>query len=122
MSKFILRKDWIVKYSILGQSHEELLYKKGEVFTPNEKGNYVFNTPYYGTLTMKYQDMKSATDNDELLFEEVVEKIKEIKITILDEEYENIERYFRLQLDVKTTPKKAKEIENYLRKTLQEML
>ena len=66
--------------------------------------------------------MKSATDNDELLFEEVVEKIKEIKITILDEEYENIERYFRLQLDVKTTPKKAKEIENYLRKTLQEML
>ena len=122
MSKFILIKDWIVKYTILGQSHEELLYKKGEVFEPNATGNYLFNTPYYGVLTMKYQDMKSATDNDELLFEEVVEKIPEISITVLDDDFDDIERNYRLQLDVKTTGKKAREIENYLRKTLQEML
>ena len=64
--------------------------------------------------------MKSALDGEDLLFEEV-EELPQIKVTLLEEDEDSIKNY-RLQLDVKTTPRKAKEIENYLRKTLQEML
>jgi len=98
MSRFILKKDWILKYTILDKQGQELLYTKGKIFEPNEHGEYVISSTQ-GKMILKYKDMKSAVDGEDLLFEN-----------------------YRLQLDVKTTPRKAKEIENYLRKTLQEML
>ena len=119
MSKFILKKDWILKYTILDKQGQELLYTKGKVFEPNEHGEYVISSTH-GKMILKYKDMKSAVDGEDLLFEEV-EELPQIKVTLLEEDEDSIKNY-RLQLDVKTTPRKAKEIENYLRKTLQEML
>ena len=119
MSKFILKKDWILKYTILDKQGQELLYTKGKVFEPNEHGEYVISSTQ-GKMILKYKDMKSALDGEDLLFEEV-EELPQIKVTLLEEDEDSIKNY-RLQLDVKTTPRKAKEIENYLRKTLQEML
>jgi hypothetical protein len=119
MSKFILKKDWILKYTILDKQGQELLYTKGKVFEPNEHGEYVISSTQ-GKMILKYKDMKSALDGEDLLFEEL-EELPEIKISLLEEDEDAIKNY-RLQLDVKTTPRKAKEIENYLRKTLQEML
>ena len=119
MSKFILKKDWILKYTILDKQGQELLYTKGKVFEPNEHGEYVISSTQ-GKMILKYKDMKSAVDGEDLLFEEV-EELPQIKVTLLEEDEDSIKNY-RLQLDVKTTPRKAKEIENYLRKTLQEML
>ena len=119
MSKFILKKDWILKYTILDKQGQELLYTKGKVFEPNEHGEYVISSTH-GKMILKYKDMKSSVDGEDLLFEEV-EELPEIKVTLLEEDEDSIKNY-RLQLDVKTTPRKAKEIENYLRKTLQEML
>jgi hypothetical protein len=119
MSRFILKKDWILKYTILDKQGQELLYTKGKVFEPNEHGEYVISSTQ-GKMILKYKDMKSALDGEDLLFEEL-EELPEIKISLLEEDEDAIKNY-RLQLDVKTTPRKAKEIENYLRKTLQEML
>ena len=119
MSKFILKKDWILKYTILDKQGQELLYTKGKIFEPNEHGEYVISSTQ-GKMILKYKDMKSAVDGEDLLFEEV-EELPQIKVTLLEEDEDSIKNY-RLQLDVKTTPRKAKEIENYLRKTLQEML
>jgi hypothetical protein len=120
MSKFILKKDWILKYTILDKQGQELLYTKGKIFEPNEHGEYVISSTQ-GKMILKYKDMKSAVDGEDLLFEEIME-IPEIKVTLIEEEEEDIIKNYRLQLDVKTTSRKAKEIENYLRKTLQEML
>lgn len=119
MPKFILKKDWILKYTILDKQVQESLYTKGKVFEPNEHGEYII-TSTNGDMTLKYKDMKSAVDGEDLLFEEVVE-LSQIKIILLEED-EDVLKNYRLQLDVKTTSRKAKEIENYLRKTLQEML
>jgi hypothetical protein len=119
MSKFILKKDWILKYTILDKQGQELLYTKGKIFEPNENGEYIISSTQ-GKMILKYKDMKSAVDGEDLLFEEV-EELPQIKVTLLEEDEDAIKNY-RLQLDVKTTPRKAKEIENYLRKTLQEML
>jgi hypothetical protein len=119
MSRFILKKDWILKYTILDKQGQELLYTKGKIFEPNEHGEYVISSTQ-GKMILKYKDMKSAVDGEDLLFEEL-EELPEIKISLLEEDEDAIKNY-RLQLDVKTTPRKAKEIENYLRKTLQEML
>ena len=119
MSRFILKKDWILKYTILDKQGQELLYTKGKIFEPNEHGEYVISSTQ-GKMILKYKDMKSAVDGEDLLFEEL-EELPEIKVTLLEEDEDAIKNY-RLQLDVKTTPRKAKEIEKYLRKTLQEML
>ena len=124
MSKFILKKDWILKGELLGKSYQELLYNKGEIFEPNSNGEYIIKGPsrLQNQMILKYNEMKSAENNGELLFEEIVEKVPEISLTFLDDDFDDIERNYRLQLDVKTTGRKAKEIEKYLRKTLQEML
>lgn len=121
MSKFILKQDWILKGELLGKSYHELLYTKGEVFEPNSHGEYVIKNSH-GTMFLKYDEIKVAEQDGQLLFEEVLEKVPEISITILDDDFEDTERNYRLQLDVKTTGRKAKEIEKFLRKTLQEML
>jgi hypothetical protein len=124
MSKFILKKDWVLKGELLGKSYQELLYNKGEIFEPNSNGEYIIKGPsrLQNQMILKYNEMKSAENNGELLFEEILEKVPEISLTVLDDDFDDIERNYRLQLDVKTTGRKAKEIEKYLRKTLQEML
>lgn len=124
MSKFILKKDWVLKGELLGKSYQELLYNKGEIFEPNSNGEYIIKGPsrLLNQMILKYNEMKSAENNGELLFEEIVEKVPEISLTVLHDDFDDIERNYRLQLDVKTTGRKVKEIEKYLRKTLQEML
>jgi len=113
-----------LKGELLGKSYQELLYNKGEIFEPNSNGEYIIKGPsrLQNQMILKYNEMKSAENNGELLFEEIVEKVPEISLTVLDDDFDDIERNYRLQLDVKTTGRKAKEIEKYLRKTLQEML
>lgn len=67
----------------------------------------------YGPMTFTKDSLKDKI--------EVINEL-EVNIIILDEADEDTIKNYRLQLDVKTTPRKAKEIENYLRKTLQDML
>jgi hypothetical protein len=65
MSKFILKKDWILKYTILDKQGQELLYTKGKIFEPNEHGEYVISSTQ-GKMILKYKDMKSAVDGEDL--------------------------------------------------------
>ena len=43
-------------------------------------------------MILKYEEMKLAEDNGRLLFEEIVEKIPEISITVLDDDFDDIEQ------------------------------
>ncbi len=61
----------------------------------------------------------------ELQFENIKSSLKEketIQVSIIPLDDEDIVKEYRLQLDVKTTRKKAREIENYLRETLERMI
>ena len=50
-------------------------------------------------------------------------KLKEtIEVTITELEDEDLIKEYRLQLDVKTTRRKARDIEKYLRETLERMI
>jgi len=109
MCKFLLKKDWLLKVELLGKSYQELLYTKGEIFEPNSHGEYTIKNSH-GTMILKYDEMKLAELDGELLFEEIIEKLPEISLTVLDDDFDEIERNYRLQLDVKTTGRKAKEI------------
>ena len=88
MSKFILKKDWILKYTILDKQGQELLYTKGKIFEPNEHGEYIISSTQ-GKMILKYKDMKSAVDGEDLLFEEV-EELPQIKVTLLEEDEDSI--------------------------------
>ena len=55
-------------------------------------------------------------------FEEMLIPELNIEVTELTEEQEEEEKTYRIQLDVKTTRKKLRIIENYLRETLENML
>lgn len=55
-------------------------------------------------------------------FEEVNENDMKFDIKIITEEEEEEVKNYRIQLDVNTTRKKLREVEDYLRRTLEKML
>ena len=55
-------------------------------------------------------------------FEEVIENDLKFDIKVITEEEEEEIKNYRIQLDVNTTRKKLRDIENYLRITLENML
>jgi len=74
-----------------------------------------------GTTTMEVTLEQLIND---IRFEEVLEKKKDLNFIVEevpDEEDLEVKR-FRIQLDVTTNRKKLREIENFMRKTLEEML
>jgi len=74
-----------------------------------------------GTTTMEVTLEQLIND---IRFEEVLEKKKDLNFIVEevpDEEDLEVKR-FRIQLDVMTNRKKLREIENFMRKTLEEML
>ena len=68
----------------------------------------------YGPITFTKEMLKDK-------IEKPVENV-EVKISILDDEDEDVIKNYRLQLDIKASRKKVREIESYLRKTLQDFL
>lgn len=76
--------------------------------------NTIKVTTEYGPMIFTKDSLKDKI--------EIIEELPEIKVILINEEEEDVIKNYRLQLDVKTTSRKAKEIENYLRRTLQDML
>jgi hypothetical protein len=66
-------------------------------------------------MILDIEQMRLATDGpDELLFKEIITNPVEIKISEISEDDEDIVRNWRIQLDVKTSKKKLKEIERMI--------
>lgn len=103
MKKYQVIKDIKVVDTVILKEGEEI-----ELVSEND--GLIVNTPF-GQIQLSFDSMKSSLREKET-----------IQISIIPLEEEDIIKEYRLQLDVKTTRKKAREIENYLRETLERMI
>ena len=107
--KFRLIKDLILNTGF----EEEVILEKGDIVEPSNDGDYVF------------PKLNRTYSKDELLSKpEIFEELPELKLDVreITEDDENKIGNWRIQLDVKTSRKKLKEIEKFLRETVNEML
>jgi len=101
---------------------EDVTFFATTIFT---KGQTIELIDYY---SVDKGDIKFPLGLAEILsdkrFEEVLEPKQELNFEVqeLTEEEELEVKKFRIQLDVVTNRKKLREIENFMRKTLEEML
>jgi hypothetical protein len=105
MSKFKLTEDL--------QILDKVILPKGSQITFDEFNEIKISTEF-GPITFTPEMLK---DKIELLLDEL-----EVKVSVLEDEDEDTIKNYRLQLDVKTSRRKVREIESFLRKTLQEMI
>ena len=107
--KFRLIKDFILNTGF----GEEIILEKGDITEPNENGDYIFPN-LNGTFTK--EDLLSKPD----LFEELPDLKLDIR-ELTEDEDDKIGNW-RIQLDVKTSKRKLKEIEKFIRENVNEML
>ena len=105
MSKFKLTEDL--------QILDKIILPKGSQISFDEFNEIKISTEF-GPITFTPEMLK---DKIELLLDEL-----EVKVSVLEDEDEDTIKNYRLQLDVKTSRRKVREIESFLRKTLQEMI
>jgi|LauGreDrversion4_2_1035121.scaffolds.fasta_scaffold573591_2 hypothetical protein len=105
MDKYRLKEDL--------QILDKTILKKESEISFDENNEFKISTEY-GPITFTPEILKDK-------LEKVVKDLN-VKVTVLDEEDENTIKNYRLQLDVKASRRKVREIENYLRRTLQDML
>jgi hypothetical protein len=120
--KFILNQDWTYETEFLGSKSIKTLYKKGEIFESNEDGKYQIIIPTGEITLIDLEGIRNIKINDTLIFDEESEEEFEIIIEEVLEDDENIVKNWRIQLDVKTTRKKLKEIEKIINKMVKPIL
>lgn len=120
--KFILNQDWTYETEFLGTKSTKTLYKKGEIFESNQDGKYQIIIPTGEITLIDLDDIRNIKINDNLIFDEETEDEFEIIIEEVLEDDENIVKNWRIQLDVKTTRKKLKEIEKIINKMVKPIL
>ena len=120
--KFILNQDWSYETEFLGSKSIKTLYKKGDTFESNEDGKYQIIIPTGEITLIDLEGIRSIKINDNLIFDEESEEEFEIIIEEVLEDDENIVKNWRIQLDVKTTRKKLKEIEKIINKMVKPIL
>jgi hypothetical protein len=111
MRIFIAKEDINVFGSTIVQQNQMIKFMDDEI-------THKINT---GTTTIQVTLEQLINDPR---FEEVVEKKKDLNFIVeevSDEEDLEVKR-FRIQLDVTTNRKNLREIENFMRKTLEDML
>jgi len=122
LPKFILKKDWIIEPEFAGTKSKIVIFSKGKVFEADDKGDYIIES-LYGRMVSDVEGMKSASDNGDILFDMVEEKKDiEIKVEEVSDDDEEIIKNWRIQLDVKTSRKKLKEIEKIINEKVKELL
>ena len=122
LPKFILRKDWNIEPEFAGTKSKILIFSKGKVFESDDNGDYIIEW-IGGRMTLDVDGMKSANDNGDILFDIIEEKKDiEIKVEEVSDNDEEIIKNWRIQLDVKTSRKKLKEIEKIINEKVKEIL
>lgn len=116
--KYRLKEDWVHNSTFLGKKITRKLYDKGHVFDPNENGVYeiIHHTGEIVTLT------KEEIEEFDII--ESVEENQDIEIIIeeIPDDDDILVRNWRIQLDVKTTRKKLKEVERIINEHVKPIL
>ena len=122
--KFRLKEDWYIESKLLNQVTKELIFEKNHIFE-TETGLYdiVWSG---GKMSLTEKMMKESQDEDKnSMFEEIPVEVKEeVKMTV--EEIPDSEEYavknWRIQLDVKTTRAKLREVEKIINEMVKPIL
>lgn len=104
MNKYIFIKDMSILNTVLFKEGTEISLNEGEKIKSNGK---------YGNFEFSIDDLKE-------FIKEKIDEETDVKIILLDDEDEI--KDYRLQLDIRTTRKKAREIQNYLKETLKSLV
>lgn len=116
--KFKLKEDWIYESEFLGKKITKKMYDKGHVFEPVDgKYEVIHNTGEI--LQLDEYQMKSID-----ILEEVKELSDDFEIIIeeIPEDDDILVRNWRIQLDVKTTRKKLKEVQRIIEEYVKPIL
>ncbi len=116
MMKFKLKEDWIHESTFLGKKVSKKMYDKGHIFEPvDETYEIIHHTGEIFKLTES--EMKSFD-----ILEEVKEEEFEIIIEEVPEDDDIPVRNWRIQLDVKTTRTKLREVEKIINEVIKPIL
>ena len=124
LTKFILKEDWYIESKLLNKITKELAFEKGHIF---ESKTGIYDIIWSnGKISLTEKMMREAHDEyKNIIFEEIPIKIKEeIKMTIkeiIDSE-DDVVKNWRIQLDVKTTRSKLREVEKIINEMVKPIL
>jgi hypothetical protein len=104
MSKYIFIKNLSILDTIIFKEGDEIDINPDDKITTNGK---------FGNIEFTFEDLKNH-------IKEKIDEDMDVKIILLDDENEI--KDYRIQLDIKTTRKKAKEIQNYLKENLKSLV
>ena len=116
--KFKLIEDWIHEYSFLDRKMTKKIYDKGHVFEPID-GKYEIIHHTGEIFNLDEEQMKSFD-----ILEEVKEESDDFEIIIeeIPDDDDILVRNWRIQLDVKTTRKKLKEVQKIIEEYVKPIL
>lgn len=114
--KFKLLQDFEIETEFAGVKSKQKIFEIGKEFSPNDDGIYIIEW-FGGKLEFTLDQMRNAKNNELPLFSEQKTKY-DLEIEEIDESNEELISNWRIQLDVKVSRKKVKEIENLIRKNV----
>ncbi len=130
--RFILKEDWFLETDMLGIKNKNLIFSRGQIFESNENGEYHIeygvwseNTPNIGgRMILSEEQMRKAKNGEKLLFSEEVPPSEEVVMTVeeIPDEEEYTVKNWRIQLDVKTTRSKLREVEKIINEMVKPIL
>ena len=104
--KFRLKKDWYVDNFF----DKVKIYDEGQIFTPNEDGNYSVMGIDKVSHFMKFDSMLNAKSPEgELLFDVINEEELDLVIEEIQKDVDDEVKKWRIQLDVNTSLNKLKQ-------------
>lgn len=116
--KFKLKEDWIYESEFLGKKITKKMYDKGHIFEQIDgKYEIIHNTGEILQLDefqMKSIDILEEIKEESIDFEIIIEEIPEDDDILI--------RNWRIQLDVKTTRKKLKEVQKIIEEYVKPIL
>ena len=117
--KFKLKEDWNYETTFLGKPVSKTLYKEGHIFELNSEDKYEIIQPTGEITTLNQSEMEKID-----MLEKIIEKDNEIEIIIeeIPDDDDILVRNWRIQLDVKTTRKKLKEIQKIIEEKVKPLI
>lgn len=116
--KFKLKEDWIHESEFLGKKFTKKMYDKDHIFEPVD-GKYEIIHHTGEIFNLDEEQMKSFD-----ILEEIKEFSDDFEIIIeeIPEDDDILVRNWRIQLDVKTTRKKLKEVQRIIEEYVKPIL
>jgi hypothetical protein len=117
--KLILKTDWTWETNFLGKSQSNILYKAGHIFECDTDELFEINQPTGGSILLTKDQMIQFD-----FIEEITERQNDFEIIIeeVPEDDDVLVRNWRIQLDVKTTRKKLKEVQRIIEEYVKPIL